>query len=48
MDLFDQLLLLLVGVVILLINLGFLSHLWLAYWPLVLIAIALKQMLQSK
>ncbi len=48
MDLFDQLVLLLVGVVILLVNLGMLSISWLAYWPIVLIIIALKEMLQNK
>lgn len=47
MDLFDQLILLLVGVAILMINLGFLPHAWLAYWPVLLIVVALKEMLQS-
>ena len=48
MDLFDQLLLLLIGIVILLVNLEMLSISWLAYWPIVLIVVALKEMLQSK
>lgn len=48
MDLFDQLLLLLIGIVILLVNLGMLSVEWLAYWPIMLIIVALKEMLQNK
>jgi len=47
MDLFDQLVLLLVGVAILMINLGFLPMAWLAYWPVLLIVVALKEMLQN-
>jgi uncharacterized membrane protein len=48
MDMFDQLLLLLVGIVVLLVNLGMMSVSWLAYWPILLIIIAFKEMLQSK
>lgn len=48
MDLIDQLMLLLVGVVVLLVNLGFLDQIWLAYWPVVLIILALKELLQNK
>jgi hypothetical protein len=48
MDMFDQLLLLLVGIVVLLVNLGLMSVSWLAYWPVLLIVIALKEMLQNK
>ena len=47
MDLFDQLLLLLVGIVLLLVNLGMLDRQWIAYWPLILIVIAAKEMLQN-
>jgi hypothetical protein len=47
MDLFDQILLLLVGVTVLLINLGLIPYYWLAYWPILLIAVALKEMLQN-
>lgn len=47
LDLFDQLVLLLIGVVILMINLGYLPHAWLAYWPVILIVVALKEMLQN-
>lgn len=47
MDLFDQLLLLLVGVVLLLVNLGILDRQWIAYWPLILIVVAAKEMLQN-
>ena len=38
----------LVGVVVLLVNLGFLDRMWLAYWPVVLIILALKELLQNK
>lgn len=47
LDLFDQLVILLVGVVLLMVNLGYLPHAWLAYWPVILIVAALKEMLQS-
>ena len=48
LDLFDQLLMLLIGVVVLLVNLGVLDRVWLAYWPVVLIVVAVKEMLQNK
>lgn len=48
MDMIDQLMLLLVGLVILLVNLGLVDSRILAYWPLVLIIIAVKEMLQSE
>jgi len=47
MDLFDQLLMFLVGVVLLLVNLGILDRQWIAYWPLILIVVAAKEMLQN-
>jgi len=47
LDMMDQLILLLVGVGILLVNLGLIDHQLLAYWPLVLIVVALKAMLQG-
>jgi hypothetical protein len=47
MDLLDQLIMLLVGVALLAINLGWLPSAWLAYWPVILIVMAFKEMLQN-
>jgi uncharacterized membrane protein len=47
MDMFDQLLIILVGLVALFINLGLIDYQWIAYWPILLIAIGLKEILQS-
>ena len=47
-DWFYTLLLILVGVVLLVVNLGFISSQILAYWPVLLILIALKEMLDRK
>lgn len=47
-DWFYILLLVLVGFVILAINLGYLSAFLFAYWPLLLIIIALKEILDRR
>lgn len=47
-DWFYVVLVLLVGFGILGINLGFISITWLAYWPLLLIAVALKELLERR
>jgi len=47
-DWFYILLLVLIGIVLLGINLGFVSYQWLAYWPLLLIIIALKEILERR
>lgn len=48
MDLFDQLILLVIGVVVLLVNLGFLDRAWLAYWPVLLVLVAFKEIMQNR
>ena len=47
-DFTEKLILLLVGVVLLLINLGYLSYSWLAYWPILLVVLVLKAFLEDK
>jgi hypothetical protein len=47
LDILDQLMLLLAGVVILMVNLGLLPVALIAYWPLLLIVFVLKEMLRS-
>ncbi|MDD5605986.1 MAG: DUF5668 domain-containing protein [Patescibacteria group bacterium] len=47
-DFTEKLLLVLVGVILLLVNLGFLSYEWLAYWPVILIVLGLKAFLEDK
>ena len=47
-DFTEKLLLILVGVLILLINLGYLSYELLAYWPVLLIVIGFKAFLEDK
>lgn len=47
-DFMEKLLILLVGIVLLLINLGFMSYEWMAYWPLILIVLVLKAFLEDK
>ena len=47
-DWFYVLLVFLIGFVLLGINLGFLSSYWLAYWPMLLIAIAMKELLERR
>ena len=48
MDMFDQLILFVVGIIVLLINLGLLDRVWLAYWPVLLILIAFKEIMQNR
>ena len=47
-DWFYILLLLLIGVMLLGVNLGFLSGNIYAYWPVILIVVALKEMLERR
>jgi hypothetical protein len=47
MDMIDQMILLLVGIVLLLVNLGLIDPQLIAFWPLVLVIIAIKEILQS-
>jgi len=47
-DWFYVLLMLLVGFVMLAVNLGFIDHQILSYWPLLLIIIALKELLDRR
>jgi len=46
-DTLDQLMLLLVGVVVLMVNLGFLPVALIGYWPIVLIVFVLKEMISG-
>jgi len=48
MDMFDQLILLAVGVCVLLVNLGLVDRALLAYWPVVLILVAFKEIMQNR
>ena len=48
MDMFDQLILLVVGVGVLLVNLELVDRTWLAYWPVFLILIAFKEIMQNR
>ena len=48
MDMFDQLILLVVGVVVLLINLGLVDRVLLAYWPVLLVLVAFKEIMQNR
>ncbi|MFH0905112.1 MAG: DUF5668 domain-containing protein [bacterium] len=48
LDFFDKLLVVFVGVILLLVNVGLLSVAWLAYWPLILIIIGLKGFLGER
>lgn len=43
-----SLLLILVGIVVLLVNMGFLSYTWIAYWPVLLIVLGLAKILYDK
>lgn len=45
-DWFYLMLLVLIGLVLLAANLGFISHTILAYWPVLLIVIALKEIIE--
>lgn len=47
-DFTEKLILIFVGVVILLINLGFVSYEWVAYWPILVIIVGLKAFLEDK
>lgn len=47
-DLLNQILLLLIGVVILMVNFGFLDRQILMYWPVLLIVISLRGLLQHR
>lgn len=47
-DMLDQLLILLVAIVLLGANLGWISPVWAAYWPVALIVMVLKEMLHTK
>ncbi len=48
LDMFDQLILLVIGVVVLFVNLGFLDRTWLAYWPVLLVLVAFKEIMQNR
>ena len=48
MDMFDQLILLVVGVVVLLINLGLVDRVLLAYRPVLLVLVAFKEIMQNR
>lgn len=47
-DLLNQLMLILVGAVILMVNFGFLSSSVYAYWPILVIIIGLRALLHNK
>jgi len=46
-DFVDQMLVLLIGLMVLAANLGWISPVWVAYWPVVLIVIVLKEMMHK-
>lgn len=43
---FYQVLLMLLGVMLLVVNLGYVSEVYLGYWPLLLIVTAVKEMME--
>lgn len=43
---FYQVLLMLLGIVLLAVNLGYVSEVYLGYWPLLLIVTAVKEMME--
>ena len=47
-DFAEKIIILLVGVVLLLINLGYMSYELLAYWPALLVVLVLKAFLEDK
>jgi uncharacterized membrane protein len=47
-DFTEKLILILVGVVLLLINMGYISYEWMTYWPLVLVVLGVKALLEDK
>lgn len=46
-DWFYAILLILAGVVLLGVNLGLVSTIWITYWPVVLIVIGIKELLEQ-
>ena len=45
-DWFYQVMLMLIGVVVLAVNLGYVSQMWLGYWPVIVIVSAAKEMME--
>lgn len=45
---FYQVVLILIGIVVLAVNLGYVSQIWLSYWPVLLIVTAVKEMMERK
>lgn len=45
-DWFYLVLVILIGIILLFINLGFLSSEWIAYWPALLIVVGVKEILE--